>query len=194
MNINNFRNLFILAILIGFLPQLNADDRRVIPLDMYLIIDGSESLKDPKNGIVAWINEQVIDRILTDGDKITVWTAGEKAEIIYSEIISGSAGKKDIKDKLQALKMDGKTADFSGALREASSRISQTGQNRSRLSYTILITGSAEGLEPTLTANAQGTLRWFRSEQYARWQILVVAPDIGGKVRQSAASYMASLR
>ena len=185
------RIFFILVILAGFIPRLKAEDRRVIPLDMYLIIDGSESLKNPKNDIITWINEQVVDRILLDGDKITIWTAGEKAQVLFSDTISGSGGKNQIKDKLKALESTGKTTDFSGALRDASARVSQTPQGR--LSYTMLITASARGLESALSGNAQGLLRWFRSEKYGGWQVLVVGPDIGRKVQQSAAAYISSL-
>jgi hypothetical protein len=181
--------------LVLFLPALiHAEDRRTIPLDMYLIIDGSSALKNGKQDTIAWIGDQVVDRILMDGDKITIWAAGDKAQVIYSETLSGSAGKKEIRAKLQALDTGGKSADFSGALREAAGRISQGSQDRSRLAYTMLVTASARGLEPVLTGNSQGLLRWFRSEEYARWQVLIVAPDIGNKVRRAAAAYMSSVR
>ena len=190
---NIIRKLYFLTVLLIFLPVfLTAEDKRIIPLDMYLIIDDSSSMQASKNDAIGWINEQVIDRILADGDKITIWTAGDKAEINYSDTISGDAGKKTVKDKLLAMGSEGKTADFTGALIDAASRISQT--PRDRLSYTMLITASAEGLEPVLTGNSPGNLKWFRSEKFQRWQVLVVAPDIGGKVQQAAAAYMRTLR
>jgi len=195
MRIKNFCRCLILFIGLGFLsPALHAEDKRTIPLDLYLIIDGSSTLDNSKSDTVAWINSQVVDRILTDGDKITIWTAGDKAQMIYSDTVSGDAGKKDIKDKIGALDTGGKKADFSGALKDLMSKISQTAGDGSRLSCTMLITGSAEGLEPTLTGASQGLLRWFRSEKYERWQVLIVAPDIGKKVQQAAAGYMSSLR
>ena len=187
-----FCKTLFLIILVSFLPRLNAEDRRVIPLDMYLIIDGTESLASMKNSIVSWINGQVIDRLLIDGDRITVWTAGDRARQIHSGTISASSGKAEIMDKLKAMDTAGKTADFSGALSDASARISQT--PKGRLSYTMLITASAGGLEPALSGNAQPLLRWFRSERYEGWQVLVVAPNIGNKVQQSASAYMASFR
>ncbi|MCL2318947.1 MAG: VWA domain-containing protein [Treponema sp.] len=192
---NTFGKTLILSILVGFLPlAANAEDKRTIPLDLYLIIDSSSTLKNSKNDTVAWISSQVVDRILMTGDKITIWTAGDKAQVIFSDTVSGDAVKKQIKDKLAALNTGGKTADYSGALRDVLSRISQASGDKSRLPYTMLVTGSAEGLEPTLSGGSQGLLRWFRSEQYARWQVLVVAPDIGKRVQQAAAAYMASLR
>ena len=190
MQNTNFRIFYLLSILVIITSPLRAEDKRTIPLDMYLIIDGSSSLENSKNDAIAWINSQVVDRILTDGDKITVWTAGEKPELIHSDTISD--GKGGVKDKLGAFKAGGKSADFSGALRDALSRVSQTPQNR--LAYTMLIIGSAEELEPTLTGSGQNMLRWFRSERYERWQVLIVGLDIEKKVQQNAAAYMSSLR
>jgi hypothetical protein len=182
---------FALVVLTGVLsPVLEAEDRRSIPLDMYLIIDNSAALRNSKNDTVSWINANVVDRILMEGDRITVWAAGDRAQIIYSDTISGFDGKKEIKDKLLTLDASGSSADFSGALTDVQSRLSQT--TGGRLPYTMLITGSAEGLEPALAANSQGLLRWFRSERYERWQVLIVAPDIGRRVRQAAAAFMNS--
>ena len=186
------RKPLILIVLVSFLPlALHAEDKRTIPLDMYLIIDGSASLEDSKNDAIAWIG-QMTDRTLMDGDTITIWLAGDEAQVIYSGTLSSAAGKEEIKNKLRALDTGGKTADFSGALRDLTSKLSQTAENRSRMSYAMLIISSAKGLEPTLTGSAQGLLRWSRSEKYERWQVLILAPDIGRKVQQAAAAYMNS--
>ena len=182
----------ILIVLVSILFPLNAEDKRTIPVDMYLIIDGSSSLQNSKSDILAWINEQVIDRILTGGDSITIWTAGNRPELIYSETPSDNAAKQALKDRLASINTSGNNADFSGALREAASRVSQT--SRDRLAITMLITASAEVIEPAITGSGQGLLRWFRSEKYERWQVLIVGTDIGLRVRQAAASYMSSRR
>lgn len=190
MKCKYLRKILILFILAGFIPRVSAEDKRVLPLDVYLIIDGSESLKNTKSDVAAWINEQVVDRILAEGDKIAIWSAGEKAAIVYSGTISGAAEKNGIKDNLKALDSTGKKADFSGAMSDVSAKVSQTPQGR--LSYTMLITASAGGLEPALSGNSQGLFRWFRSERYGGWQVLVAGPDIGRKVQQSAAAYINS--
>jgi len=189
-----YKFLGIIFLAVFLVPALHAEDKRTIPLDLYLIIDGSSILKNSKSDTIAWINSQVVDRILTDGDKVTIWTAGDKAQLIFSDTISGEAGKKGIKDKLLEIDTGAKKADFSGALKDVLSKVSQTAGDRGRLAYTMLITGSAEGLEPVITGDSRGLLRWFRSEKYERWQVLVVAPNIGKKVQQAAAGYMSSLR
>jgi hypothetical protein len=185
--------LLILIVLVGFFsPVLNAEDTRSIPLDMYLIIDGSTALENSKSDAIAWINNQIIDRILIEGDNISIWAAGDTAQMIFSGTISDSDGKKGIKDKLLTLDTEGNIADFAGAIREVSTRVSQTPQTR--MAYTMLITASAEGLRPVLSGGSQSLLRWFRSERYERWQVLILAPDIGTKVQQAAANYMNAFR
>jgi hypothetical protein len=178
------------ALLIVFLPRLSAEDKRSIPLDFYIIIDGSEAFQSSKTNAIAWINENVVDRLLLDGDKISVWAAGDRAELVYSGDVSASGGNGAIKDRLLSIGATGKSADFSGALRNVNALVS--GAAGGRLPYTMLVTASAGGLESALAADAQGLFRWFRTEKHEQWQVLVVAPDIGRKVNQAALAYMNS--
>jgi len=189
MLISKIRIFFALAFFAIFLPLLDAEDSRSIPMDLYLIIDGSEAFQGSKAGAIAWINERVVDRLLVEGDRVSVWTAGERAELVYSSTISASGEKDDLKNELASLTATAKSADFYGALRNVHSGISGD-----RLSYTLLVTASAGGLERAIAGDTQGLLRWFRSERYEQWQVLAVAPDIGGKVSQAAAAFMNSLQ
>jgi hypothetical protein len=186
----NKKILLIMIILVMFTSFLKADDIRIIPLDLFLVIDCSESFNNVKNDALAWVYSKVIDRVLMEGDKVTIWSAGEGAEIIYNGEITASEGKREIRNLLQNLATNAKAADFSGALRDLEPRISQVSQNR--LPYTLLVTSSAVGLESALTGSSRELLRWSRSEKYERWQVLVVAPDIASKVRQAASSYISS--
>jgi len=190
---NTRKRLFIiLIILVGFISVINADDRRVIPLDLYLVVDCSESINSVKNDTHTWVYDNIIDRLLVEGDKVTIWSAGDKAQIIYNGEISASGGKSEIRDLLQGLAANGKSADFSGALKDLEPKVSGTSQ--SRLAYTVLVASSAEKLESALTGSSRNLLRWSRSEKYSGWQIIIAAPDIAPKVRQAAASYMSSQR
>jgi hypothetical protein len=192
MQRGNKRFFIILIVLVMLNSFLKADDMRSIPLDLYLVIDCSESINGVKNDALTWVSSKIVDRLLVEGDTITIWSAGDRAEIIYNGKISASGGKQEITDLLQNLVTNGKTADFPGALRELAPRVSQTDQNR--LSYTVIVTSSAGGLESTLTGSSQTLLRWSRSEKYSGWQVLVAAPDIAPKVRQAALNYMSSQR
>jgi len=184
------RLLIILIILVGFTSFLKADDKRVIPLDLYLVVDCSESINSVKNDAFAWVYSNVVDRLLLEGDKVTIWSAGDRAQIIHTGEISASGGKEEIRDLLQNLAANGKSADFSGALLDLEPRVSGTGQ--SRLPYTVLVTSSAAMLENALTGGTRPLLRWSRSEKYSGWQIIITATDIAPKVRQAATSYISS--
>ena len=188
MRISKIRLFFALTFLAVFLPRLDAEDRRIIPMDFYLIIDGSEAFQSSKTDAIAWINERVVDRLLLDGDRVNILVAGDRAELVFSGAASGE--NQAIKDTLSSLSATAKSADFPGALRNVNAGIS----GADRLSYIMLVTASAGGLERALAGDTQGLMRWFRTEKYEQWQALVVAPDIGTRVNQAAAAYMNSLR
>jgi hypothetical protein len=180
---------FAVLVLPGF---LRAEDIRTLPLDMYLIVDGSSRISEAKNETAAWIGEQIIERMLKDGDSLTLWSAGPEARLLFSETLGGANGKDEVKAKLKDLEASGSVADFSGALRDAAARAARG--EAGRLAYTMVVSASAESLAPALTGKDANLFRWSRVEEYSRFRILVVAPDIHGKVRQAAAAYMNSGR
>ena len=192
MKIKYLRVFIFLSVFVMFFSNLFAEDKRTLPLDVYLIIDGSESMKDIKDDVSEWLNTQLVDRILIDGDKINIWTSGDSSQLIYSGNISLSSENSEIKDKIANFDITGKKPDFLSSLQASSRMSAQTPQ--SRLAYTMLITSSAGGLEESFRGNSQGLFRWFRSEKYERWQVLVVDPNLGPKVQQNARAYMNSIR
>jgi hypothetical protein len=170
-------------------PFLGAQDIRTIPLDMYLIVDGSSQTPGAKNETAAWIGEQIIDRILKDGDSLTLWSAGPKAQVLFSGILGGANGKDAAKAKLSALDASGGVPDFAGAIRDAATAAVRGSSGR--IPYTLLVSASAGALAPALTGRDANLFRWSRVEEYSRFRVLVVAPDIQARVRQAAAAYMA---
>jgi hypothetical protein len=164
---------------------LAAEDRRSMPLDLYLIIDASERFRETRDEIAAWVNGQIIDRLLQEGDRLVIWSAGDTATIIHTETIGAS--KDEAKNTVANLDARGRSADFGSALQQASSRAAATSANR--LSMTLLISGSAENLASSL-GSGSGLFRWSRVEHFSRWQALVIAPAIGDKVRRAAAAFM----
>ena len=173
-----------------FSISLNAESPRAFPLDMFLIIDGSEFFGETKAEAITWINSHVVDRLLRDGDRITIWRAGDTAQIIHSGYISGN--RQEIKNLLAAIPSAGRAPDFSGALIDAAARSSRTTQDM--LPYTMLVTASAAGLHRAITGEARHLLRWFRPEREERWQVLVINPHLAPRVETAAASLMNFLR
>jgi hypothetical protein len=167
---------------------LYAQDSRNIPIEVYLIMDGSSAIKNAGDGAVNWVCNYLVDGILRDGDRLTVWNAGERAQIVYSDTLSGAEGKENIKKILRSLSAGGNLADFSGALREAAQRTAARASSRS-LSYTLLISGSSSALSPALLGSGANLLRFSRVEEFPSWRALTVALDINSQVQRAAAAY-----
>ena len=167
----------------GFFP-LYSEGARNTPIDVNLIIDGSEAFSEVSKEASAWISDTLIDRLLATGDKITVWSAGGAARVVYSETIKSDMDRENVKKILRGLSPGGNSADFSGALREASSKPQFSG-----ISYTLLISSSAS-LSSTLQGPQANLMRFSRIEEFRGWRALTVGLNIDSKVRKAAASFM----
>jgi Mg-chelatase subunit ChlD len=130
-----------------------------------------------------------VDSILQEGDRLTIWSAGEKAGIIFQETL-GASGKDNIKEKLKTLDTGTASPDFSGALKDAA-RVRARQSVEGRISYTLLVSGTAGGLGASLSGTELDLIRYSRVEEFKGWRTLVVAPDIEAAVKQSAAAFIA---
>jgi len=160
------------------------------PINVNLIIDGSTAFLDVKDEITSWICDR-LDQLLIDGDRVTVWNAESSVKVIYSNNVSGSAGKEDVKKSIreQTASKDSASvkADFSGALREAA------GQRQiSSFSYTLLISASSDALSPILESPQANLLRFSRVEEFSSWRMLVVGLNLDEKVKKAAAAFFGS--
>jgi hypothetical protein len=178
--------LFLAALWAG--NGLYALDVRSVPIEVNLIMDGSTALKDAGDEAFNWISRQLIDGILQDGDRITIWNAGDKAQIVFSESISGPQGKENTKKALRSLPKQGSQADFGGALRSAAAQ-SASRSSKPAISYTVLISGSASSLSPALLGAGADSLKFSRIEDFSGWRVLVIALDINSQVQKAAAAY-----
>ncbi|MDR2476212.1 MAG: hypothetical protein LBD18_00290 [Treponema sp.] len=176
--------LFTLIALSGLFP-LYGEDRRSSPIAVNLIVDGSSALGGVMDAVSAWVSGSVLDRILQDGDRVTVWIAGGEAKIAYSDTITGSGGKDTIKKALTTIPAQGDTADFAGALRDAASRNSGGG-----ITYTLLISASTAALSPTLLGANASLVRFSRVEEFRGWRAMVIALNIDSKVRRAANAWL----
>ncbi|MDR1108872.1 MAG: hypothetical protein LBL19_07550 [Spirochaetaceae bacterium] len=162
-----------------------AEDRRTVPVTLYLIIDGSEGLKTGKENAVTWVNDY-IDRVLQDGDTLTVWLAAEKAELLFSESLKGAVQKETVKELLRSIIPGGGAADYAGALREAAAR--ETRRAGPDIPYTLLITGVAGGFLGG--GGAAELLRYSRIQEFSGWRVQMVGMDLAARVQKAVSGYM----
>lgn len=176
--------------LLGVLLPLCGQETRSAPINVNLIIDSSQAFSGVKDDVVSWVSQSVIERTLINGDRITVWSAGQSAKVIFSETIKSAAEKDAVKKSIQAINAGAGSsssgADFSGALKEASSR------QDSGLSYTLLITASPYALSAILSSPQASLLKYSRVEEFSGWRVLIIALNIDSKVRNAAAAFFNS--
>ncbi|MCL2721035.1 MAG: hypothetical protein FWD47_06810 [Treponema sp.] len=173
--------MLVLVIFPGFSNIYAQSASQRAPIDVNLIIDGSDSLTDVKDEVTAWVFNR-LDQILVEGDRVTVWNAGPSARIIYTGRMEGDA-KETAKRSIREMTTSGNNPDFYGALTEASARQS------SSFSYTLLISASPAALSSVIS-NPQGNLiRFSRIEEFSEWRALVVGLNLDSRVRSAASAF-----
>ncbi|MDR2158479.1 MAG: hypothetical protein LBP23_00250 [Treponema sp.] len=187
MHARPFGNFFLpFFFIIALLPvKINALDSRNIPIEVNLIMDGSQAMKNAGEEAADWVGSYLVDQILREGDRLTVWDAGATARIVYSDTLRGDGFREEIRDLLKSGNPGGATADFAGALREAAAR-----NSGGKMTYTMLVSGSSASLSPALMGNGTNLLKFSRIRDFPSWKVLIIALDIGSRVREAAGAYM----
>jgi hypothetical protein len=183
----NYRRIYLLLLVLAAfcrLPPVYADTARP-SIDINLIIDGSAGFSGVKEEVSSWIISR-LDQLLVDGDRITVWSTGTTAKVVYTGKIGGNADRDAVKKSIRDISGSGATADFSGALRDAASRKS------SGLCYTLLISASPSALSSLLSGPQAGLLRYSRVEEFSKWRAIVVGLNLDDKVKKAAADFYGS--
>jgi len=181
-----FKNLLPLAMAVffglsGVYAQTAGTSSQRAPIDVNLIIDGSVSFSSVRDEVTSWVSGR-LDQILVDGDRVTVWSAGHSARIIYTGRINADE-KEAVKRSIREISPSGNNPDFSGALREAA------GRQSSSYSYTLLISASPAALSSVIN-NPQGNLlRFSRIEEFTNWRALVVGLNLNERVRRSTSAF-----
>jgi hypothetical protein len=193
----HFRRFFVfLVIFLPFFPGiLFGVDQRTVPVDMYLIFDGSLAIKNGKDGAVQWVCETIVDGLLQNGDTLTLWIASETAEQAFSGVIDGPEQKETIKNLIRSVTADGSSADYAGALRKALSL--QNAQGGAAIPYTLLITGAGQVGSPGSANGIRGSetlgyLRYSRVEEFSGWRAMVTRLGMDRQIQQAAAAYMST--
>ena len=155
------------------------------PIDINLIIDGSQSLSGVKDQILAWTDER-LNQILVEGDTVNVWNAGSEASRIFSSRINSISEREAVLRSIRDISPSGDNADFSGALGEAAR------QGGSSYSYTLLISASPAALSYVLSGPQANLLRFSRVEEFTQWRAIVVGLNIDTRIRRAASAFLSA--
>jgi hypothetical protein len=180
------KKIMIALILTGFtgFSPLFADAVRKTPIEVNLIVDGSAALSGVIDDVSAWISGSLLAHLLVDGDRLTIWSAGSPARIVFSETLQ-SGNRENVLKALRGISPAGNTADFAGALREAAFRKASTA-----FSYTLLVSASVAAFTPVLQSPEARLMRFSRTEEFRGWRAMVIGLNLDSQVRQAAAVFM----
>ncbi len=191
-----------------FLPALLGEEGRSGPIDVYLLIDGSSALGE-RTTAENWVCSTLVDGVLREGDRITLWTVDQKPQPSLSLQLGkgqeGTAGdKKTLKSAILSIAQSSTQttggSNYGVALRQASELEAQR-PDRRPIAFALLIFGVGEAgnknadrltMEEANSSEFREFLRYSKTEDFPGWKAIVVGLGIGPKVREAAAEYMAA--
>jgi len=175
------KNWGLICLLIVCAVSMWGANDRTTPIDVYIIVDSSSAMEKGREEATNWLCNTVIDGMLVKEDRIWIWTAGAKPELIYSGTLEN---KEEVKGAIRGIRYQGNAADYRGALEEAKA---QAGKSN-RTSYTLLISGSGAKDPPSQEAESAGLLRYSRVDSFSGWRVLTIGFDFDSKVNRSSAN------
>jgi len=160
--------LFILCLIL--LLPVNAGER-TIPVDVFLIIDKSLSMAE--NGkfdsMHAWVQSQLIDQILIDGDWITLYQFYGQTDHLLSLTVVTAADRARITRTIGDIRPDGQYTDIGLALDTIKQALDRRGTN-GRHKILLLLTDLKQ--EAPWTSRYAGSTESFESPYLAEARII----------------------
>ena len=177
---------FFIPLLLAVFSGLSPVYAQRNPIDINLIIDSSSSLTAVKEAVIEWVSTR-LDQIMVTGDRVTVWSAGDQARVIYTGTMDSSADRDAVKTGIRNINPSGETADLLGALTDASSR--QSSASNAPYSYTLLISVSSPALSSLISGPQGNLLRFSRTEEFSAWRAIVVGLNLNARVSRAASAF-----
>ncbi|MDR1909732.1 MAG: hypothetical protein LBQ35_07450 [Spirochaetaceae bacterium] len=178
-----FFRRFFAVLFLAALPAagLFASEPRKAALDIYLVVR-----PQPGEEAAVWLCDYLLDRVLQEGDRLCVWSAGPAASRLFEGTFAGAETRTRLSELF--LGLPGGTGpaygtpDYAGALREAAAML--RGRNDS-IPCVLVITG-----KDALPGTAARSLRFSRIEEFPSFRVITAALGIEAEVRRAAAAFM----
>ncbi len=166
---------------------LSAEDVRTDSIDAYILIDKSNKMLGSVADAADWICARVVDGLLAEGDRVTVWTFSDASESLVDEQTLAGGSKEAVKKAIRSISGDGKTPDIAGALKS----LLDKAERRASPNKLVYVLVASSLIEPGNDA-ADKLLKYSRVEERPGWKALVVGVGIESRVAEATRSYMGS--
>jgi hypothetical protein len=107
---------------------------------------------------------------------------------VFSDSVNG-VRKEAAKNVLRTMASSAYSADFVGALRDASVRAGAI-QNANHIVYTLLVSGSESSIFSTTDTDIVGLLRFSRVDDFSGWRVMTIGLGLSSQAQRAAANYM----
>lgn len=172
------------ACFVGPAFHVGAADIRTEPIDAYILIDTSAAMGQAVSDATRWICDTVVDGMLIDGDRLSVWTYSSGSSRVMDRLTLGGDGKEKAKADILRITGDGRAPNVGAALRklidEAESR-----PDRRSLAYLLV----ASSLVETGNMDTERLLKRSRVRELPGWKAVVIGVGSDEKAREGAQAY-----
>lgn len=165
------RRPFLCLILMVFIFSPLLAGERTIPVDIFLMIDKSQSMAEPGKfeSMHQWIREQLIGQILINGDWITIYQFYGTQQNMLTLTVQDENDRKKIVEMIDSITPDGQYTDIGLALDTIKLALDKRGTN-DRLKIMLLLTDLKQ--EAPWTSRYAGSPESFESPYLAEARIL----------------------
>ena len=136
---------FIFLFLFFSISSIIIADDRTEPIDVFLVVDKSLSMREEIEAVRNYINKSIVDELLIPGDNLVVIAFYGEAEVLISEEVP--ALKEPIKSQIGGIEADGRFTDIGNALDTLKEALAGL-ETVERRKYLLLITDGIQEARP----------------------------------------------
>jgi len=144
---------------------------RTIPVDVFLMIDKSQSMNEPGkfDSLHKWVRDTLVTEMLIPEDWITVWEFYEKPHELQTLIIKNEIDRNKLIKTIDNISPDGAFTDIGTALDAIQDSLNKRGKNN-RYKILLLVTDLEQ--DAPWTSKYRGKQESFKSPYLAEARII----------------------
>lgn len=163
--------MFFFLFVFYLIPFVGVAGERTIPVDIFLMIDKSQSMNEPGkfDSLHKWVRDTLVTEMLIPEDWITVWEFYEKPHELQTMTIKSEADRATLIRTIDAIVPDGAFTDIGRALDSIQDSLNKRGRNN-RYKILLLVTDLEQ--DAPWTSKYRGKQESFQSPYLAEARII----------------------
>ena len=176
-----------LLIMVPFMPVIA--DSRDENIDVFIVLDKSLSMEEEIAAVRQYVKESLVDRLLIEGDRVTIIAFFGKAVRLVSERVA--TDRSSLHSKVASLEADGRYTDIGNALDALDAAVKSVTASEMRKYLLLLTDGIQEAPPDSKYYSPDGSfnhafLTNTKSIQREGWKILILGIGAATDARRMA--------